>query len=286
VRVAWIHPTWRDLVIDRLADDDALRRHFLARAGVHGMLLALSSAGGAGGERQQPLIGADEDWDVIGDRLYALIPELEDADLAALLRATATTLDDLDGGEAVGEARVLAAMILERVAQRWEIARTPVSLAALDAWLSVSARLTPPVDPPSSPMSVTWAELLPARAPDPDDLVEVQRFADWLVLCQMLWEFSPQLPPALGFGDHEDWMIVSFLGAVASWRGEAGDAVLRALDTVRTLNPELASRATSLARRLRDDRPPSLTTASRPPEVELGPVEDAGFIVERVLADL
>jgi hypothetical protein len=116
----------------------------------------------------------------------------------------------------------------------------------------------------------------------------VQRFADWLVLCQMLWEYSAQLPVSLGFGEQEDRTIVAFLDAVAAWgMAGAGDPVLRALDAVAALNPELAARATELARRLRDDRPPSVWMGESPaPSAGLGPIDDAGFIVERVLADL
>jgi hypothetical protein len=285
MRVAWVHPTWRDLVIDRLAEDRALRRHFLRRAGVHGVLLALSTAGGAGGERRLPLVGSDEDWDVIGDRLYALIPELEEPELIAVLAAIEVTLADLDEVEDVGEARALARLALARTAQTWETAHQPIALAALDAWLTLSARLAPRMAPP--PLAVTWAELLPARAPHPADQAEVQRFADWLVLCQMLWEFSPQLPAALGFGEQEDRTIVAFLNAVQGWGTEPSDAVLRALNAVTALNAGLASRATALARRLRDDRPPSAwVVGESPPNAELDPIDAAGSIVERVLADL
>jgi hypothetical protein len=42
MRVAWVHPTWRDLVIERLAADATLRRR---HRGPHEILLALSTGG-------------------------------------------------------------------------------------------------------------------------------------------------------------------------------------------------------------------------------------------------
>ena len=54
MRVAWVHPTWRDLVIERLAADAELRRRFLARCGPHGIVLALSTSGGAEGGAAPP----------------------------------------------------------------------------------------------------------------------------------------------------------------------------------------------------------------------------------------
>jgi hypothetical protein len=49
--VTWVHPSWRDLVIEEVAATPGSRRDFLHRCGIDGALLALSTAGGAGGER-------------------------------------------------------------------------------------------------------------------------------------------------------------------------------------------------------------------------------------------
>jgi hypothetical protein len=53
--VTWVHPSWRDLVIDELAADADARRRFLARCTIDGLVLALSTGGGASGERALPL---------------------------------------------------------------------------------------------------------------------------------------------------------------------------------------------------------------------------------------
>jgi hypothetical protein len=248
-----VHPTWRDLVIERLAGDTDLRRRFLSRCGPHGVVLALSTAGGADGERSLPLITGDGDWDALGDRIYALLPELDHAELAMVLRAMLSAVQFVTPDlMAAGEARVLARMCLERTASMWAAAGTPVLLDCVDAWLSLSDHL----DPPASPdfLGPTWADLLPAALPDPKDLSEVQRFADWVTLCELLGEFSRALLEQLGFGDDHD----------------------------------------ALTRRYREQlRPASeLLTASGPPIDPLAPWDDvqrrrtADSTVRRVLADL
>lgn len=63
-----MHPSWRDLVIEEVAADAAARQRFLHAAGIDGVLLALSTGGGAAGERVLPLVVSDADWDAIGDR--------------------------------------------------------------------------------------------------------------------------------------------------------------------------------------------------------------------------
>src|SRR3954451_1044110 len=44
--VGWVHPSWRDLVIDRLSADAGARSRFTRVAGIEGVELALSVAGG------------------------------------------------------------------------------------------------------------------------------------------------------------------------------------------------------------------------------------------------
>ena len=153
----WVHPSWRDLVIGRLQEDAAARREFLSRSGVHGIVLALSTAGGAAGERRLPLLRSDEDWDTLTDRLYALIPELEPPELIAALTALGQALDDLGDREPAGEARALARAVLGRTAALWDGSRALIPLLALDAWLSLAGRLDPRPAPPA--LSVTWVEL-------------------------------------------------------------------------------------------------------------------------------
>lgn len=199
MRVAWVHPTWRDLVIERLARDAALRHRFLGRCGPHGIALALSTRGGTAGERGLPLVDGDEDWDAIADRIYTLAPELEPRETVTVLMAIDHLLPAVaDDAMLAGEAAALARMALERFGELWEGAHAVVALACIDAWLSAAARLNPPPWPTF--LGVTWANLLPAELPDADDLPEVQRFTDWRTLCEMVATFSPELLDELGYG--------------------------------------------------------------------------------------
>ena len=227
MRVAWVHPTWRDLVIERLAADAALRHRFLGRCGPHGVVLALSTSGGAEGERRLPLICDDEDWDALGDRIYTLVPELEHAELVAIFAAIGRALRDLIREEPAraGEARVLARMALQRTDSVWTAANAPVPLDCIDAWLGLSKHFDPLLMPGF--LAPTWAELLPTELPDPDDLPEVQRFTDWMTLSELVGSFSVDLLGELGYGsaqgklrrdfrDHRRWELER-QGRIADW---------------------------------------------------------------------
>jgi hypothetical protein len=65
----WVHPSVRDLVIDHLMTDAASRQTFLGRAGIDGVMLALSSEGGATGERLFPLLQNEGDWRLVKERV-------------------------------------------------------------------------------------------------------------------------------------------------------------------------------------------------------------------------
>jgi hypothetical protein len=280
MRVAWVHPTWRDLVIERLGADPALRRHFLTRCGVHGIVLAVSVAGGTGGERQLPLLVSDEDWDAVGDRLHAVAPELETGELVILLEALGATLDDLGSSPEAGEARALSALVLTRVARHWDAGHGVLPLPALDAWLRLARRLAAPPGPPS--LAVTWAELLPARAPDPDDVPELQRFTDWLILCRVL---APEQLAALGWGPDQMAPIAAFIDRVAADPPRyATELVVQALEAVALLHPELAGRTRRLVTMLLEPEM-SETGVGEPPPLG-GPAPAEGFDIDRVLADL
>lgn len=289
MRVEWVHPSWRDLVIGRLKNDAQARREFINRSGVYGALLALSTAGGAAGERRLPLIGSDEDWDALTDRLYELIPELEPPELVTVLTAVSETIDDLGRTEAVGEARALARAALSRAATMWDDSSSPIPLVALDAWVALASRVRP--RPPLPDLSITWVELLPARAPMLDHHAELGRFADWLSMCRLLWHYGPQLEAELGFGpDHVD-LMVTFQREVdhRAWR-DAGsfdatalDLVLRALDSIAELEVRLAPRSQEIAGQLVMHAPPIPRSGGAPAQPQ-SPTET--FDVRRVLFDL
>lgn len=58
---SWVHPSWRDLMIEYLSTHTLDRHNFLAHCTVPGIMLSLSTAGGRLGERQTPLLQEGED---------------------------------------------------------------------------------------------------------------------------------------------------------------------------------------------------------------------------------
>jgi hypothetical protein len=199
--VGWVHPSWRDLVVDQLREDAAARQRFLDACGLHGAMLALSQAGGVAGERTLPLLVDDIDWDRLADRMIALVGQLEDQELAQLLLA-------LEGLRALDiprtqklEARNLAASLLTAIARRWDQEHRPLSPSVLEHWYTLKDWVPGPIREPQ--LGLTWAELYPASRERPMDRSELTRTDEWLSLAQTLRLHAPDTLDDLGFSGRD-----------------------------------------------------------------------------------
>jgi len=196
VRVTWVHPSWRDLVIERLASDESARRRFLAACGLDGALLAISTAGGSAGERELPLMLTDADWDVLSDRLAQLTGELDDLGASRLLQGLETACEEELGRRRGAELRALASLVLDLLRASWDRAGAPIPTDVLERWLAL-ARHVPRVRPPD--LTATWVELLPKPDGHDPSIADVRRLADWLRVAAALHRAAPQVLRDLGF---------------------------------------------------------------------------------------
>jgi hypothetical protein len=163
LKVDWVHPSWRDLVIDRLRGDDEERQAFLRRCTVEGLLLALSSGGGASGDRDLPLLLVDRDWDLVTDQVVVTIRDASDRDVVRLLDALANAVDIASGVPRLDLAEVvaLAASALRAAQRRCDRRTDPIELDLIAAWLRLARRLPEQLAAPR--LDRTWTELLPCE---------------------------------------------------------------------------------------------------------------------------
>jgi hypothetical protein len=196
--IGWVHPSWRDLIIDELREDRVARRRFLEACGLYGALLALSQEGGATGARELPLMVDDGDWSVLSDRLVELAGELEDQELTQLLLSLRELHTITMDPACRWEARRLAVDVLTALAVRWDGQPRPMSAGLIGHWYALRAWAEVAVAAPA--VSRTWAELYPVLGAEATvDRSELVRADEWLALAQTLSAHDPERLHSLGF---------------------------------------------------------------------------------------
>ncbi len=228
--IGWVHPSWRDLVINELREDTDARRRFMEACGLHGAMLALSTEGGVGGERALPLLVSDGDWDRLGDCLALLADQLEDQDLAQLLLALRGVRTADVSPSQKREARNLTANVLTAVAKRWDLRHQPLPGFLLEHWYALREWASGTIKPPQ--LGPTWAELYPASLPAEGlDRSELARADEWLALAQTLHRYAPNTLTAFGFFAHDQTLLEHLAEALQQTTNEDTRALAESILT-------------------------------------------------------
>jgi hypothetical protein len=278
--VTWIHPSWRDLVIDELAADDQARRAFLHACSIQGAVLALSTGGGRSGTRALPLLHQDADWDALTDRLVTLLPQLEASETTLLLDALNEAVDVAPESARV-EIAALANETLNRLDVAWQTNGSSVPVGLLAAWLALARELPEPPAIPAVPIAATWIDLLPTERPDLAAAEQVAELDEWLALAELLSAHAPELLQRFAFPAAETDVLQATISAATG---------LGATDVpppTRTLLLRALRRIAHLAPALRDDAVHAATNVAQltrpvPPEPE-PPRRDLSPELERLL---
>jgi hypothetical protein len=289
--VTWIHPSWRDLVIDDLAADADARNHFLRHCSLEGILLALSHGGGPTGRRSLPLLVADADWDAAAERIHELVPELDAADSTRLLGNLEAATGAADT-RAAGELVALTALVLERMSACWRRGDGLPDAALLERWLDVAARLPEPQQGLDRlRLTTIWQQAAPpaGRLETAHDAV---RYARWLRIAELLERRSPGLLLDAGFPREYESRLAALFEAARNddlvHRSDAArDALAESFALVGLLVPARENMAATCRTRVLRHRPSvQLGSAPDPSVWPWERVPDRSSLVRRILADL
>jgi hypothetical protein len=284
--VTWVHPSWRDLVIDDLAFDPAARRAFLERCSLDGLLLALSQGGGATGRRSLPLLVADADWDAAAERIHELVPELDTAGSTRLLASLEAAVFAADG-PAADELLALATTTLERMSACWRRGVALPDAQLLERWLELAGRMPEP--PSTLDLGQVWQRAAPPEGPV-ETAHAAERLAGWLRIGDALERREPGVLGRLDFPRAYASQLYALLDASADDRlvGSSGTlrrALLESLELVERLAPgHFGVRVQTYIRELRRMEPRVPDLPAPAPWPERARVRPA--IVRRILADL
>jgi hypothetical protein len=152
---SWVHPTWRDLVIENLSIDTKARRQFIERSGFRGFSLAISTRGGTQGQRRLPLLQVADDWDAWRALTLRLAQDTWQSPWSLLKGLDEAHKASVDPNERA-QLRTTAEAVLPVLRKRWS--RAIIPNIDLEAYWVASERLDP--IPPSPPLRGTWEQRL------------------------------------------------------------------------------------------------------------------------------
>jgi len=185
--IDWIHPSYRDLVIDELARDLEMQVDFLRAASIQGIKLALSQGGGSGGTRSLPFLGRDTCWRALTERCLSLAANGDEECLVGVLRAIVEAVSVQSSGSSVrGRLASTLRAVCDTVFESC-VSSTSASLTYLDA-----ARL---LDPPPRLLDLTalWRSESVALGDsfDPTSVLDPDIVKTWVLVTNALLEFDP-----------------------------------------------------------------------------------------------
>src|SRR5271169_4917191 len=151
--IDWMHPSYRDLVIDELQQHATLRKKFLAHAGLGGLSLALSAAGGAQGSRRFPLMESNEEWTIVTRRARELVtnPTM----VSQLITIVTDALGDANPSERKKILELLRELC-ERGGRAWNEAKFAIKPSDLEIYYNATILVSPL--PPMPDLSAIWDE--------------------------------------------------------------------------------------------------------------------------------
>jgi hypothetical protein len=284
--LVWVHPSWRDLVIDDIAADAGARRDFVAGCSLEGLLLALSAGGGRTGTRSLPLLVADADWDAAAERLHELVPSLDERDALRLLLSLEASFDGADA-RATSELTALTAMTLERMGTAWAGGDAKPDDRVLEQWLDLSDRTAH--EPPVPVLVALWHRAVPDPVA-PYTIVAAERYRRWLRLTSSLASRSPAVLVDVGFPHRYGAQLDALLRiipttAVIETSGSLRASLRESFRILARLLPTHERRARRLADTVRS-RPDDYLVAPGPEAWRSLRPRESAAMVRRILADL
>jgi hypothetical protein len=152
--ISWMHPSYRDLVIEELISDHGLRIMFLETMSVQGIQLAVSDTGGGEGLRRLPLMTDPQSWDLLRSRCVDICKGPISNEEARLLVALAAAAKAAQGTEEVAQLTDTLRIVCDSLRAKWDSAQAVLNASTLHSYCQASELLRPL--PPLPILDQTW----------------------------------------------------------------------------------------------------------------------------------
>jgi hypothetical protein len=199
--LSWVHPSYRDLVINAVSADKEMRLRYIAHGGMAALSLALSQEGGVSGERSFPLLVDEESWDAFK---HSCVNQIENG--SEYHRSLILNLFDSALASASNPHRerleVLVVTVCDITRRKWDEVGDEIDLDELEKFYALADRAADYVASPNldSTWEASWdrtrKELFSENTEsfqEPDDLF------NWASLLKIMSNNEPRVLRRTGF---------------------------------------------------------------------------------------
>lgn len=191
----WMHPSYRDLVIEELVEDQELRLQFLHTVGLEGLKLALSDRGGVNGERIHPLVIDEASKLVVKERILEIANSSEVYQAKPLLEILVNaTKQSNKNSEWLHE---ILGDVFQILNKNWN--RQVIWVATLETYCEASLLLRPL--PPIPDLEPTWKSVVSDvhEALREDLILEPYPIQSWIEFIELVKQNEPRFLRQVNF---------------------------------------------------------------------------------------
>ena len=202
MRIDWIHPSCRDLVIEELAQEHDLQSKFLGAMSLQGIKLAISDSGGAIGDRHMPLMNHQGNWDLLKRRCLEVIASGTQDEMTDLLTVIVSAATNTTDPERKGHLCRTIASVCEAVRTKWDCNASSLSTEDLTAYCDASILLTPLASIPK--LASSWEFHLDAMKEtiehaENDQILNPRPIRRWVAFTAVVHNNEPRFLRVVGF---------------------------------------------------------------------------------------
>jgi hypothetical protein len=244
-RFDWVHPSYRDLVIEELAADRSMRQEYIARGGIHAIQLAVSEEGGAKGERKMPLMIEKSDWESIESACILLIKAGGSSTHTSLLELFASLVDSYE--QIPSPLSSLISKVATEICAEWNSSDIFIHHLDLERYFKLGARTVQELPYPH--LDFTWSQVSEELMSQLENSrsgsdISAEDLDVWVDTLTVIQTHSPQTLIRAKFGKIQDGIIKQIIESVRellSW-----EPSLEGLDDARYEADRLSTMAGAL----------------------------------------
>lgn len=190
-----MHPSYRDLIIDELANSNPARVRFLQQMSISGIKLAISDTGGAIGERTLPLLKDNASWELFKTRCLEVASNASWYERFQLLTTLGDAVKHFNTSGIKNKITDIIIYVCKAITIKWESDKAEITSYELSVFVRSSLHTKPLVGMPDLRHSwdMKYGKVNKAlNFFDDGELPDFDAIAEWVKFASIIQDSEPR----------------------------------------------------------------------------------------------